>query len=363
MIEIRSLKKTFRTGAGPVHAVDDVSLSISEREFFVLLGLSGSGKTTLLRSIAGLEKPEAGEIRLGERVVSSAERRIFIPPSDRGVGMVFQSYAVWPHMTVFDNIAFPLLNRRRRLPRAQVRERVCHALALVQLSGLEDRPAPMLSGGQQQRVALARALAVEPQVLLMDEPLSNLDARLREEVRDEIKALSQELGVTVFYVTHDQVEAMALADTVAVMSHGRILQTGPAQAVYDRPVDRSVGEFLGSMNELKGRVDADGKVATEVGPLACGSLPPDSHPGGEVLVGVRPTDVYVSVAHTGRENEYPGRVEARVFLGDIVAYQLSVNGAAISCKTTVSEPALEPGMNVHIRLPREKLKVFTSDTG
>ena len=360
MIEIRNLSKIFRTSAEPVRAVDDVSLSIAEREFFVLLGLSGSGKTTLLRSIAGLERPEAGEIRLGERVVSSAERAIFIPPSDRGVGMVFQSYAVWPHMTVFDNIAFPLLNRRGRLPRARVRERVRHALELVQLSGLEDRPAPMLSGGQQQRVALARALAVEPQVLLMDEPLSNLDARLREEVRDEIKALSLKLGVTVFYVTHDQVEAMALADTVAVMSHGKILQAGPAQAVYDRPVDRRVGEFLGSMNELEGRVEADGRVVTDVGPLACGSLPPDGDAGGEVLVGIRPTDVYVSVAPTGRENEFPGRVEARVFLGDIVAYQLSVNGAAVSCKTTVSEPALEPGMNVYIRFPKEKLKVFTS---
>ena len=358
MIEIRGLSKIFRTGGDPVHAVDNVSLSIGEREFFVLLGLSGSGKTTLLRSIAGLEKPESGEIRLGDRVVNSAERGIFIPPSDRGVGMVFQSYAVWPHMTVFDNIAFPLLNRRGRLPRAQVRERVRHALELVQLSGLEDRPAPMLSGGQQQRVALARALAVEPQVLLMDEPLSNLDARLREEVRDEIKALSQKLGVTVFYVTHDQVEAMALADTVAVMSHGKILQTGPAQTVYDRPVDRSVGEFLGSMNELEGRVDADGRVVTGVGSLACGSLPQEGDPGGEVCVGVRPNDVYVSVAATGRENEFLARVESRVFLGDIVAYQLSVNGTAISCKTTVSEPAFDPGADVHVRFPKDKLKVF-----
>ncbi|MDE0213498.1 MAG: ABC transporter ATP-binding protein, partial [Deltaproteobacteria bacterium] len=270
----------------------------------------------------------------------------------------FQSYAVWPHMTVFDNIAFPLLNGRGRLPRAQVRERVRHALELVQLSGLEDRPAPMLSGGQQQRVALARALAVEPQVLLMDEPLSNLDARLREEVRDEIKALSKKLGVTVFYVTHDQVEAMALADTVAVMSHGKILQTGPAQAVYDRPADRSVGEFLGSMNELKGRVDTEDTVVTDVGPLVCGSLPPGLDPRGEVLVGVRPTDVYVSVAPTGRENEFPARVDGRVFLGDVVAYQLSVNGSAVACKTTVSEPALEAGMNVHVRFPKDKLKVF-----
>ncbi len=243
MIGIRSLTKIFKTGGEAVRAVDAVDLQVNEKEFFVLLGLSGSGKTTLLRCVAGLEKPEAGEIKLGEEIVSAPERGIFVPPEDRGIGMVFQSYAVWPHMTVFDNVAFPLTDGKRRIPRNAMRDRVMKALGLVQLSAFADRPVPFLSGGQQQRVALARALAVEPKVLLMDEPLSNLDARLREEVRDEIRGLAKKLGITVLYVTHDQVEAMALADRIAVMSGGKILQIGGAEDLYHSPESRSVGEF------------------------------------------------------------------------------------------------------------------------
>ncbi len=232
VINIHSLSKAFKTGADRVQAVDGVDLQVEEKEFFVLLGLSGSGKTTLLRCVAGLEKPEAGEIRLGEQIVSSAERGIFVPPEDRALGMVFQSYAVWPHMTVFDNVAFPLVNGKRKLP-------------------------------------LARALAVEPKVLLMDEPLSNLDARLREEVRDEIRNLAKKLGITVLYVTHDQVEAMALADRIAVMSGGKVLQIGAAQELYHFPLSRSVAEFLGSMNEFEGAVQNDGCINSALGALRC----------------------------------------------------------------------------------------------
>src|SRR5512145_243402 len=257
MIAIRSITKIFKTGGEAVRAVDAVDLQVREQEFFVLLGLSGSGKTTLLRCIAGLEKPEVGEIRLGDETVSAPGRGIFIPVEDRALGMVFQSYAVWPHMTVFQNVAFPLANGKRRLARAKIRERVMSALELVQLAALADRPVPFLSGGQQQRVALARALAVEPKVLLMDEPLSNLDARLREEVRDEIRNLATKLGITVLYVTHDQVEAMALADRIAVMSGGKILQVGNAQELYHAPASRSVGGFLGAMNELAAVVHDD----------------------------------------------------------------------------------------------------------
>ena len=198
-------------------------IEVAEQEFFVLLGLSGSGKTTLLRCVAGLERPDGGEIAIGNTLVSSAARNFFLGPEERGLGMVFQSYAVWPHMTVYQNVAFPLVNGPRKYSTHDVKKRVLNALELVQLGGLADRPAPFLSGGQQQRVALARALAVEPKVLLMDEPLSNLDARLREEVRDEIKNLSRKFGIAVLYVTHDQVEAMALADRVAVMSKGKVL--------------------------------------------------------------------------------------------------------------------------------------------
>src|SRR5689334_867354 len=269
MIRMRSLKKTFSGSAERVQAVDYVDLQLEEKEFFVLLGLSGSGKTTLLRCVAGLEKPDAGEICLGAQIVSSAELGIFVPPEDRGLGMVFQSYAVWPHMTVFNNVAFPLASGKRKLQRARLKDRVMSALDLVQLAPLADRPVPFLSGGQQQRVALARALAVEPKVLLMDEPLSNLDARLREEVRDEIRSLAKKLGITVLYVTHDQVEAMALADRIAVMSAGRILQIGAPRELYDRPATRSVGSFLGSMNELQGTASEGGGIKTRLGKIHC----------------------------------------------------------------------------------------------
>src|SRR5512145_2344221 len=257
MIGIRSLTKIFKSRGETVRAVDGVDLQVNEKEFFVLLGLSGSGKTTLLRCVAGLEKADGGEIKLSDDVVSAPERGIFMPAEDRALGMVFQSYAVWPHMTVYENVAFPLANGKRKLPRAKVRDRVMGALELVQLAALAERPVPFLSGGQQQRVALARALAVEPKVLLMDEPLSNLDARLREEVRDEIRNLATKLGITVLYVTHDQVEAMALADRIAVMSNGKILQIGNAQELYHAPASRSVGGFLGAMNELAAVVHDD----------------------------------------------------------------------------------------------------------
>src|SRR5213594_2050119 len=301
MIGIHSLTKTFKTATDIVRAVDGVDLQVKEKEFFVLLGLSGSGKTTLLRCVAGLEKPETGEIRLGEQIVSSAERGIFVPPEDRALGMVFQSYAVWPHMTVFDNVAFPLVNGKRKLPRAKVRERVKSALELVQLSGLADRPVPFLSGGQQQRIALARALAVEPKVLLMDEPLSNLDTRLKEEVRDEIRNLAKKLGITVLYVTHDQVETIALADRIAIMNEGKILQIDGADELYHFPVDRSVGEFLGSMNEFAGTVQNESCVKTDLGMVHCAV--PNGAPT-DVIVAIRPEDLCLSCDPSGSNNEF-----------------------------------------------------------
>ena len=355
VINIHSLSKAFKTGADRVQAVDGVDLQVEEKEFFVLLGLSGSGKTTLLRCVAGLEKPEAGEIRLGEQIVSSAERGIFIPPEDRALGMVFQSYAVWPHMTVFDNVAFPLVNGKRKLPRAKVRERVKSALELVQLSMLADRPVPFLSGGQQQRVALARALAVEPKVLLMDEPLSNLDARLREEVRDEIRSLAKKLGITVLYVTHDQVEAMALADRIAVMSGGKVLQIGAAQELYHFPLSRSVAEFLGSMNEFEGAVQNDGCINSALGALRC-AIP--NGVVGEVIVAIRPEDVSLSREPSGCANEFSAQLVSRLFLGDITLYHLSATGNKLRGKTAGTDRQLEPGSSIYVRLPAEKLKIF-----
>jgi iron(III) transport system ATP-binding protein len=328
---------------------------VKEKEFFVLLGLSGSGKTTLLRCVAGLEQPEAGEIILGEQIVSSADRKIFIAPEDRAIGMVFQSYAVWPHMTVFDNVAFSLTHGKRKLPRAKVRDRVRGALELVQLSGLEDRPAPFLSGGQQQRVALARALAVEPKILLMDEPLSNLDARLREEVRDEIRRLAKRLGITVLYVTHDQVEAMALADQIAVMSQGKILQTGAPQELYEFPLNRAVGEFLGSMNEFVGVAGTESHVTIDLGLLQC------AVPNGasrEVIVAIRPEDLELRPAPSGLINEFSAQLLSRLFLGDMTVYDLSVNGKKLRGKGTAGLRQLETGGTLYVRFPAEKLKIF-----
>jgi len=355
MIEIHSLVKTFKSGTDSVRALDAVDLQVEEKEFFVLLGLSGSGKTTLLRCVAGLEKPEAGEIRLGEQLVSSVARGIFVAPEDRAIGMVFQSYAVWPHMTVFNNVAFPLTDGKRKLPRSKVRERVMGALEMVQLSALADRPVPFLSGGQQQRVALARALAVEPKVLLMDEPLSNLDARLREEVRDEIRSLAKKLSITVLYVTHDQVEAMALADRIAVMSAGKILQIGAPKDLYHFPLDRKVGEFLGSMNELEGALQTDGYIKTDLGAVSC--TVPNGTPK-EVIVAIRPEDVSLSREPSGLSNEFPAQLVSQLFLGDMTLYYLSANGKKLYGKTSGPEQEWTPGSSIYVRFPTEKLKIF-----
>jgi iron(III) transport system ATP-binding protein len=355
MIGIRSLTKIFKSRGETVRAVDGVDLQVNEKEFFVLLGLSGSGKTTLLRCVAGLEKADGGEIKLSDDVVSAPERGIFMPAEDRALGMVFQSYAVWPHMTVYENVAFPLANGKRKLPRAKVRDRVMGALELVQLAALAERPVPFLSGGQQQRVALARALAVEPKVLLMDEPLSNLDARLREEVRDEIRNLATKLGITVLYVTHDQVEAMALADRIAVMSSGKILQIGAPLDLYHAPQDRRVGEFLGSMNEFEGTFQNDGRVKLAIGALDC---PWSDGKVKDVIVAIRPEDVAVLRSPSGLNNEFAARLESRVFLGDITVYNLSINGTKLRGKTTQVDRGLAAGSQVHVRLPAEKLKIF-----
>jgi iron(III) transport system ATP-binding protein len=352
MISVRNLLKIYKSGTHAVSAVDGVSVDVGAQEFFVLLGLSGSGKTTLLRCVAGLERPDGGEIAISNVLVSSAERNFFVAPEDRGIGMVFQSYAVWPHMTVFDNVAFPLINGAHKVTRSDIKKRVMNALELVQLAGLADRPAPFLSGGQQQRVALARALAVEPKVLLMDEPLSNLDARLREEVRDEIKNLSKKFGIAVLYVTHDQVEAMALADRVAVMSKGKVLQCAPPRELYDRPSSREVCEFLGSTNLIDGVVGDGGQVNTDLGKLNCAIGNGSLH---NVSVAIRPEELQLSAAPTGLENEFAAEVVASTFLGELTVCDVKVNGKALRFKTTQSTA---PAQRVYIRLPADKLKLF-----
>src|SRR5438105_1819175 len=239
---------------GDVAAVNRVNLKVERGEFVTLLGPSGCGKTTTLRMVAGLEQNSSGRISIGDRVVSDATAGFFVPPDHRQLGMVFQSYAIWPHMTVFNNVAYPLRIRKR--PAAEIKERVTAALRLVEMERYADRPAPALSGGQQQRVAIARALVFEPEVLLLDEPLSNLDARLRAQMGDEFRALQRRLRITTLYVTHDQEEAMALSDRVVIMQRGRILQVGAPETVYRRPASREVAAFFGTPNFIDATVTA-----------------------------------------------------------------------------------------------------------
>lgn len=247
-IVVRSLIKRF----GEVLALRDVSFEVGEGELLSLLGPSGCGKTTTLRCIAGLEQGDSGSVTIGDALVSDFSRGFVLPPERRGIGMVFQSYAIWPHMSVARNVGYPLA--ARRAPKAEIAEAVREALAVVDMAAYADRRATDLSGGQQQRVALARALVGKPKVLLLDEPLSNLDAKLRDQMRIELREIQQRLGVTAVYVTHDQSEAMALSDRIIVMNRGAIEQVGTPEQIYRRPATRFVAEFVGTTNFLNGRV-------------------------------------------------------------------------------------------------------------
>src|SRR3984893_8982742 len=286
MLKVQDLRLSYRTGEGDVDAIRGLSLNVERGQFYTLLGPSGCGKTSTLRCIAGLETPSSGSIEIDSTVVYASASRTLIPPHKRNIGMVFQSYAIWPHMTVFDNVAFPLVHGVRKQPRRIVEEKVMRALALVQLDHLAKRPAPMLSGGQQQRVALARAIASEPALLLLDEPLSNLDAKLREDMRHEIKTLVRRLGTTTLYVTHDQLEALSMSDRVALVSDGVIVQEGAPRGVDLRAYGAFAANFLGRTNRLEGRVvDVNaGAVETRWGMLHC-ALPTSAQIGGEVTVG------------------------------------------------------------------------------
>ena len=353
MIHIEKLNKSFSSNAGEVQALSDIDLSVEKGEFFVLLGPSGSGKTTLLRCVAGLERPDSGEINLGARMAFSSKQRLFIPAEQREIGMVFQSYAIWPHLTVFENVALPLTQGRRKPPKAQVRERVLEALGLVGMGDYADRPAPLLSGGQQQRVALARALAVNPTVLLMDEPLSNLDARLREEVRTKIKKLVSELGITVLYVTHDQVEAMVLAGRIAVMAHGAILQVGNPYELYRNPRSPLVAEFFGSINWLRGKVLDKHCVETEIGKIEVDLL---DERNGKVVVGIRPEDMKIDPPAGDVSNRVEAIVSSSTFVGDQVILEMKINNAVLTAKAVPD--GKKPQGKVYVCLPKDKLVVF-----
>lgn len=331
MVRLEHITKRYPGSSYP--AVGDLSLEIQEGEIFTLLGPSGCGKTTTLRMIAGLETPDEGSIYFRDRPIVITSQRHFVPPERRNVGMVFQSYAIWPHMTVEENVAYPL--RLRRLPRNEIRERVEHALQLVGLNGLEKRPAPYLSGGQQQRVALARALVYEPGILLLDEPFSNLDTKLREQMRVEVKLLQSRIKVTVLFVTHDQIEALSLSNRIAVMDLGKVQQVGSPRHLYEQPTNSTVRDFLGKTVLLRGVVqvsDPAGRVAVALdGGDECVVFARTYQPGGisagtAVSLAVRPEDAELlpqngssSVAGT-----VPGVVEAALFVGERTEYRIQV---------------------------------------
>ena len=317
-VELTNITKLF----GPLRAVDNVSLTIGEGDFFTLLGPSGCGKTTLLRTIAGFYNPNAGEIRFGERVINH------IPAHRRETGMVFQNYALFPHLSVFDNIAYGL--RARHIPKPEIAERIGRIIKSVQLEGLERRAPSKLSGGQQQRVALARALVISPQILLMDEPLSNLDAKLRVSMREEIRRIQKELGITTIYVTHDQEEAMDVSDRIAILNKGRLEQVGEPAEIYYRPESRFAAEFMGSSNILEMAVtgwdEAHGRIAAETAGQQF-SFRGERPSGSWIILSVRPE--WIRVVAGPRDvgaNILSGTVLSSTFLGSMIRYRVSGPG-------------------------------------
>ncbi len=316
-IRLKGVTKRF----GETVAVDAIDLVLQAGSFTTFLGPSGCGKTTTLRMIAGLEQPSEGEIWLGPDLVSSPS--VFVLPEKRQIGMVFQSYAVWPHMTVFDNVAFPL-KIRRGVSRSETREQTRRALETVQLGALAERYPAELSGGQQQRVALARAIVLEPKLLLLDEPLSNLDSKLREQMRIELRELQQRLKVTTLYVTHDQVEAMALSDVVMVMNEGRIVQTGTPREIHEQPQTRFVADFVGWTNFLPASV-IDRDTVTVLGQVLRSKVPENLAEGTHVQISIRPKHVTVLPnGAAGEQNVMSAELKTTLYMGDHELCELAI---------------------------------------
>ncbi len=324
-IQIEGLSKHYQSEGKTVKALDNINLTIPANEIFTLLGPSGCGKTTLLRCIVGLETPDEGEIRIGGEVVWSKAKGIAVPTEKRGLGMVFQTYAIWPHMSVFDNVAYPLQIRGER--KEAIREKVAKTLRFVQLEGVENRSATKLSGGQQQRVALARALVAEPKVILFDEPLSNLDAKLREETRKELKTFLGALKITGIYVTHDRVEALALSDSIAVMRAGKIVEIGSPQKIYFDADHRFVADFIGRANLIEATVqNQDGELTTVdsgLGAITC--VQRGLAVGDSATLCIRPEFIRIGAQNHGTgPNVLHGRVESLEFIGEVYEAQISV---------------------------------------
>ena len=364
MLRVTSLFTEYASEHGTVvKAAQDVSFEVPEGKLFTLLGPSGCGKTTTLRSIAGLERPTSGEIEVGGRTVYSSSRGIFVAPNKRNFGMVFQSYAIWPHMNVFQNVAFPL--EVRKLARKEIRERVMRVLTAVQLDHLVDREATKLSGGQQQRLALARALVMEPQLLLLDEPLSNLDAKLRDRMRTELKRLQRDLNLTTVYVTHDQSEALALSHEIAVMSDGFVVQVGTPRQIYETPHNQFVADFVGTTNFIGGTVSSvDGGRC--VVSSALGDLKAHAGEGvlknSTVILSVRPEDVELTEIEppaADGDNICRAIVHSKDFLGEYLDFHVKVGDVVLQAR---AHPSLRTptGEAIYLRIKAEKCVAIPS---
>ncbi len=345
-VYIEHVTKTFPG----VVALDDVDIEVAEGEFFTLLGPSGCGKTTLLRTIAGFYQQDSGHIHVGDTKIDK------MPAHRRDIGMVFQNYAVFPHMTVAENVAFGLKNRK--VPESEIGPRVAKALATVQLSGYEKRTPDKLSGGQQQRVGLARAMVIEPRFLLLDEPLSNLDAKLRLQMREDILDIQRQLGITAVYVTHDQEEALVISDRIAVMNFGRVQQVGTPWEIYRDPSNQFVATFVGNMNVLPGDT-----ALTCLGSETALKLP---RAPSDVHVAFRPEDARISGQHAGTGVSFRGTVEKALFLGNGVVYRIQVGtGAMITVQEYIAEKAdiRSEGTTVDAWVPIDKLLFFDATEG
>lgn len=357
-VKVRGLRKRF----GSVVALNGVSINVKDKEFMVFLGPSGSGKSTLLNCIAGIETPDAGEIVIGDKTVCSVERGIFVPPNKRDLGMIFQSYGIWPHMSVFDNVAYGL--KLRDYSKDQIRKKVFEVLELVGLSGLEDRGATRLSGGQQQRVALARSLVYEPRVLLLDEPLSNLDAKLRERMRFELAELQKGVGITSIYVTHDQAEAMILADRIAILNEGRLAQVGTPTEIYQSPEDVFVASFIGAANILKGKVleclrdRGTSLVETDLGINILCSMENGLTKGDDVMVVLRPHGITIHKKNPkGYYNKLRGYINTQSYVGDRIDCMVKVADREIHVSLDPHSD-FSNGEKVYLTFEHDKCKII-----
>ncbi|MDK2869402.1 MAG: multiple sugar transport system ATP-binding protein [Pyrococcus sp.] len=353
---------------GSFTAVKDLTLEVRDGEFLVLLGPSGCGKTTTLRMIAGLEEPTKGQIYIGDKLVADPEKGVFVPPKDRDIAMVFQSYALYPHMTVYENIAFPL--KLRKVPKQEIDKKVREVAEMLGLTELLNRKPRELSGGQRQRVALGRAIVRRPQVFLMDEPLSNLDAKLRVKMRAELKKLQKQLGVTTIYVTHDQVEAMTMGDRIAVMNQGVLQQVGTPEEVYEKPANTFVAGFIGSppMNFLDATITEDGFL--DFGEFRLKLLPDQfevlqDYVGKEVIFGIRPEDIYDALFAQVKipgENMARGVVDIIENLGGEKIVHISIGGLIVTAKFP-GESRVKEGDEIDIVFDMKKIHIFNKKTG